>query len=145
MAESCTNHADRKALSSCQNCKGFFCGECLVEGNEYYYCGQEECQSQMKQRGDELELPEQYDNASLVTIASFSQPYEAEIAKTHLESEGILSFLSNENVVGINWLWSNAVGGVKLQVAEPDVEAARQILSTDYLRFPARFRRPDES
>ena len=29
---------------------------------------------------------------------------------------------------GMNWLWSDAVGGVKLQVKNPDVQRARQLL-----------------
>lgn len=30
--------------------------------------------------------------------------------------------------IGINWLYSNALGGVKLQVMEADAEKARDIL-----------------
>lgn len=65
----------------------------------------------------------------LVTIGRFSQPLEAWLAKTKLESEGIECFLMDEHIVTMNWLYSNAVGGVKLKVREEDAEKAKRILS----------------
>lgn len=67
----------------------------------------------------------------LITIAAFSQPIEAHLVKTRLESEGIECFLANEHIVTMNWLWSNAVGGVELQVKESDVEKATEILALE--------------
>lgn len=135
MKEACANHPERKAENSCHSCGQFLCGDCLVEGNEYYYCRQEACQAEMVKRGDVLPPSESDEEegskVSLVTICTFSQPYQAELAKAHLEAEGIPAFLSDEYLVSINWLYSNAVGGVRLKVAEPDVEAARKILSVD--------------
>ncbi len=129
----CTVHMDREVLSTCRACGLFYCSECLVEGNTYYYCHQPACQERMKIDGDEL--PE--DKAQppvavkLVTIGLYSHPYEADLARARLAAEGIDSFAADEFLVNLNWLYSNAVGGIRLQVAEPDVESARQILAED--------------
>jgi tetratricopeptide (TPR) repeat protein len=66
---------------------------------------------------------------NLVTIATFSYPTEAYIPKTKLESEGIWSFVADADTVTINWLYSNAIGGVKLKVKEEDAEKALEILN----------------
>lgn len=64
-----------------------------------------------------------------VTIATFSHPTEAYIPKTKLESEGIWAFVADADTVTANWLYSNAIGGVKLRVREKDVERAVAILN----------------
>lgn len=63
-----------------------------------------------------------------VTVASFSQPVEAHLARTKLESEGIPCVVGDENLVGIYSFLSNAVGGVKLKVPSYAVEQARDAL-----------------
>ncbi len=67
----------------------------------------------------------------LVTIAAFSHPTEAYVLKSRLEAEGIWSFVADEYTVTMYWLYSNAVGGVKLQVKGPDVERAREVLGLE--------------
>lgn len=52
----------------------------------------------------------------LVTIARFEFPVDAEAARMHLEDEGIPAFIADGEIVNQNWLLSNAVGFVKLQV-----------------------------
>ncbi|MGJ3255801.1 MAG: DUF2007 domain-containing protein [Alcanivorax sp.] len=47
----------------------------------------------------------------MITVARFSMPDEAHIAKSRLESEGIPAFVADEHTVGMNWLYSNAMGG----------------------------------
>jgi hypothetical protein len=64
----------------------------------------------------------------LITIASYRYPTEAYLAGAKLESERIWSFVANENIIMIYWLFSEAVGGVKLQVHEDDAPDAQQIL-----------------
>jgi hypothetical protein len=61
-------------------------------------------------------------------VAAFSEPVEAHLARARLEAEGIGCLLADEHVVGVHWLCSVAVGGVKLQVREADLEAAREAL-----------------
>ena len=56
----------------------------------------------------------------LSTIAQFREAPEAHLAKGKLAAEGIEAEIYDEHVVGINWLYSNAVGGVKLVVV-PDL------------------------
>jgi len=65
---------------------------------------------------------------ALILIATFSHPFEAHLAKGKLESEGIEAFIADENIVGINWLYSNLVGGVKLKVREEDRDRALKLL-----------------
>ncbi|MCD6505074.1 DUF2007 domain-containing protein [Candidatus Poribacteria bacterium] len=69
-------------------------------------------------------MPERF-----ITVATFDNPFKAHLAKSRLESSGIECFLSDEFIVTVNWLYSNAVGGVKLQVRESDLERASEILS----------------
>ena len=64
----------------------------------------------------------------LITVANFSHPTEADPVVAWLESEGIECFLTNEHTVTMNWLYSNAIGGVGVQVKAADVERANEIL-----------------
>src|SRR5688572_11327171 len=65
-----------------------------------------------------------------VTVASFSQPIEAHLLRTKLESEGIECQLKDEHIVRMDWFYSNAVGGVKVQVREEDVARVRALLDS---------------
>lgn len=60
----------------------------------------------------------------LVLIATYGAPIWAHIPRTRLQSAGIQAFVFDENIVTMNWLYSVAVGGVKLLVREPDVASA---------------------
>lgn len=68
---------------------------------------------------------------ALATIASFSFAHEAYIARAKLESEGIPVALSDEHTINMQWLYSNALGGVKVQVPTPFAEQAIEILLQD--------------
>jgi len=70
------------------------------------------------------------DSGRWVTVATFSVPQQAHLARLRLESEEIDCFLIDENLVATDWLLANAVGGIKVQVHEDDVAAARTILGT---------------
>jgi len=63
-----------------------------------------------------------------VAVATFSHPVEAHLARTRLESEGIDCVVTDEYLVRVNWLLSNAIGGVKLMVPKWDEDRARDIL-----------------
>lgn len=63
-----------------------------------------------------------------IAIATFSQPVEAHLARTKLESEGIPCVIGNENLVRVDWFLSNAVGGVKVMVPRWEAEHARDVL-----------------
>ncbi len=66
-----------------------------------------------------------------ITIATFTYPHQAAILKGRLEEEGILCFLKDENTIAANPFYSNAVGGVKIQVREDDGVKAGEIVK-DY-------------
>ncbi len=74
--------------------------------------------------------------SQFITILSLPQPQQLHIIKGRLESEGIECFIKDELTIQANPLISNAVGGVKLQVKEEDVEAALKILDSEgYQRY----------
>jgi len=64
----------------------------------------------------------------LVTLRRFRDMPEALLAKGCLESTGIESCLVDDNMVRLDWFWSNLVGGIKLQVDPKDLEVANEIL-----------------
>lgn len=67
--------------------------------------------------------------SDLVTVLAVTYPPELYIIKGRLESEGIKCFVKDELIVQANSLYSNAVGGVKLQVQQHDVGKAVQLLT----------------
>jgi len=64
----------------------------------------------------------------LVTVRSYRDPIAAELAKSLLESQGIRAFVFDQYFAGINWLYSLALGGVKVKVDASDLESAREVL-----------------
>jgi hypothetical protein len=76
----------------------------------------------------------------LVTIATFDNTVQANLVRNQLAAAGIRATLVDEHTVGVNWLWSNAIGGVKLIVREEDYNDAAKILDD-----PAADRPPDEA
>lgn len=67
-----------------------------------------------------------------VLVQSFSFPYEAQIAKSQLYAAGINSRIENEHTINMDWLYSNALGGVRLLVLERDFEDAKKLLEQDF-------------
>lgn len=65
----------------------------------------------------------------MTTIATFNKPEEAHLLRMRLEAGGIAAFLLDENLVQIDWLLANAIGGVRVQVADEDVAAAHELLA----------------
>lgn len=68
---------------------------------------------------------------SMITIARYSWPHEAQIARAKLESEGVPVFVADEHTVSVNWLLSGAVGGIRVQVPEEHAARAVEILQRD--------------
>ncbi|WPJ98170.1 DUF2007 domain-containing protein [Coraliomargarita algicola] len=62
-------------------------------------------------------------------IASYSKPEEAYLAASLLEGNGIVVNVRDADTVGNYWMYSNAVGGVKLEVSDADETQAREILN----------------
>ncbi len=63
-----------------------------------------------------------------VMIRRYRDLPEASIAKSVLESAGVDCILADDNLVRLDWFYSNLVGGIKLLVPEKDAEAAIQLL-----------------
>lgn len=68
----------------------------------------------------------------LVTVAQYRDLPEAWLAKSKLEVAGITCFLENEYIVGANWLYSDALGGVKLNVPKENAEEAKAIIEESH-------------
>jgi hypothetical protein len=66
--------------------------------------------------------------ADVVSIRQFRDLPEALLAKGALDSAEIESFLVDDNMVRMDWFWSNLVGGIKLCVKQEDAEAALDLL-----------------
>jgi hypothetical protein len=64
----------------------------------------------------------------MVTVAQCNVAAEAHAMRIYLESAGIPVFLADELTVAMDWLLSNAIGGVKVQVPERCSERALQLL-----------------
>ena len=65
----------------------------------------------------------------LVTIAEFDDSTKAHFARMQLEMEEIDAFLADLETISMDWLLGRAVGLIKLQVRDEDVERALDILS----------------
>ncbi len=63
-----------------------------------------------------------------VMVGRYGGVPEAMVAKSMLDSAGIESFLGDENLVRLDWFYSNLVGGIKLMVREKDAGTARTVL-----------------
>jgi Putative prokaryotic signal transducing protein len=98
-------------------------------------------ESEFSRRGLQFErqnlaaIAEQED-VKLVTLRRFRDLPEALVAKGLLDSAGIKCFLSDENTVRMDWLWSNALGGVRLWVREDDRAESTALLGYDFSNEP---------
>ena len=119
------------------------CPNCREEGEEHFEvcwnCGASrkgDADSSFDPEFDGVMGAEQFQaeaearlNDRVVTVATFWNPVEAHVLVTRLEGAGIHAFLADEQTVTMDWLLANAIGGVKVQVAERDLERARQVLA----------------
>ena len=64
----------------------------------------------------------------LVTVCTYDNLFEAELAKLQLESYDIVSVLKDAEMVHLMPIYNLTIGGIKLQVREADEEKARELL-----------------
>ena len=64
-----------------------------------------------------------------VVLRQYRDITAAMVDRTALESSGIECWLYDDNLVRMDWFISNAIGGVKLVVAENHAQEAEKILS----------------
>ena len=67
----------------------------------------------------------------LITVLTVTYPHEFVVIRGRLESEGIECFVQDELIVQVNPFYSNALGGIKLQVRESDYSQAVEIIGQD--------------
>ncbi len=97
-----------------------------------------------RSRADECQVSEM-DTSKRVTVARYSLAAEAQLMKNLLEEEGIQAFLADDVLIAMDWLLSNAVGGVKLQVLESDAERATTFIEENSLETLAKSKPVNES
>src|SRR5579872_1908 len=66
---------------------------------------------------------------NMVMVRRFRDLPEALLAKGCLDSAAIESVMVNDNLVRLDWFWSNLMGGVQLIVDPENAEAANEILN----------------
>jgi hypothetical protein len=65
---------------------------------------------------------------TLTTVATFHQAAQAELAMNVLTEAGIQAVVADAEIVAMDWLMANAVGGIKVQVRPEDAERAAEVL-----------------
>ena len=98
-------------------------------------------QAELSRRGLTNDPPEEFADTNqaelafrnLITIRSYWNLLEAELAKGALEAAGIECFLFDDNMVRMDWFNANALGGVKLRVDRGSVDDANRILDESIL------------
>jgi Putative prokaryotic signal transducing protein len=65
-----------------------------------------------------------------VEIASRAWLHEAAFIRSLLEAEGIVATIPNEHTLGVQPLYGNLLGGVRVLVRTQDVPRAREILQS---------------
>ena len=64
----------------------------------------------------------------LVTVATFDEPVSASFVRNLLDEAGIPAVIADQNSITWDWMLSNALSGIKVQVNASDAEAARQLI-----------------
>lgn len=67
--------------------------------------------------------------SNLVRFKFYETALEANRDKQILAENGVNGFIANEQLIQSDWLLSQAVGGIQLQVFEDDFEKAEKILA----------------
>lgn len=80
---------------------------------------------------DSSAAPSRAETRDLLTIRQFRDLPEALLAKSVLDSAGIECFLGDDNLIRMDWLWSNLLGGIKLRVRQEDAIVASRLLEGD--------------
>jgi len=67
----------------------------------------------------------------IIVYRSYIDPIEANIVKGLLDTFEIKCFLSDENMITLNAMYSPAVGGVKLNVFEKDIDRIANVIQSE--------------
>jgi hypothetical protein len=74
-------------------------------------------------------VPKEDNENRPVILRRYRDMPAAFVGKSILDDAGIDAFLQDDNVVRMDWFWSNAVGGIKLVVRQKDADDAEKILA----------------
>ncbi len=66
-----------------------------------------------------------------ITVARYTYPYEAHIARGKLDNAGIDAFIADEHTISTHWIYSQALGGVRVQVQEESKDLALRVLAEE--------------
>ena len=70
----------------------------------------------------------------MITVRTCTLLAEAQVMQSVLRGSGIDAFLPDEMTVQNNWMWSNAIGGVRIQVGEENAVRADELLRDAFPR-----------
>lgn len=115
--------------------------EIASHGGDLTDAAKQSLQAELSRRGLTNDSPEEFADTNqadlafrnLITVRSFWNLLEAELAKGALEAAGIECFLFDDNMVRMDWFNANAIGGVKLRVDRGNVDDANRILDESIL------------
>ena len=82
--------------------------------------------------------------SEFVTLMTFRNIADAEVKRLLLEDEGIHTYLTDAEIIAMDWLLGNAVGNIKLQVARTDADRAVAILKNAPPLAPTPARKDNE-
>jgi hypothetical protein len=74
-------------------------------------------------------VPEQVRPDDLVTLTRCDQLITAQLLCGRLDAEGIECHIPDEHVANQTWHLSRAIGGIRVQVRQADLDRAKQILA----------------
>ena len=80
----------------------------------------------------------------LITIKTFNTHADLGVVRSYLEAAGIRCFVADEYINTVNPFYTNASGGIKLQVAEDDAPEAARLLVEGGFATPEDFDPPRE-
>lgn len=67
----------------------------------------------------------------IITFETYHDPMLAHIIRTRLEANNIPCFIEDDHLSGLNPLYNQSVGAIKLKIFERDLEACKAILAED--------------
>jgi hypothetical protein len=97
-------------------------GQIAESGDELSTAAQEAFQAEVARRGLTLAIApprgeDVFELNETVTLRQFRDLPEALLAKGSLESAGIQAYLADDNMIRMDWFYSNLLGGIKLRFA----------------------------
>ena len=65
----------------------------------------------------------------ILTLTTFENSYQAHLFRSYLAENNIDSYIFDENIVTLNPLYNNLMGGIKLQISSLDIDKAQELLN----------------